>query len=112
MPDPVKLDTSFGSYATTYEVKDGQLVFTRKLVQNAATIPVEQYNSVRSFLKRSELLSRRRWCWQENERGSLRSCRQNFRLQFVLQGRPPGVLQLAHVELNYFLAVAFNSQTI
>jgi hypothetical protein len=52
MPDPVKLDTSFGSYATTYEVKDGQLIFTRKLVQNAATIPVEQYNSVRSFFEK------------------------------------------------------------
>jgi transglutaminase-like putative cysteine protease len=52
MPDAVKLDTSFGSYATTYEVKDGQLVFTRKLIQNAATIPVEQYNSVRSFFEK------------------------------------------------------------
>lgn len=52
MPDTVKLDTSFGSYATTYEVKDGQLVFTRKLVQKAAVIPVEQYNSVRSFFEK------------------------------------------------------------
>ena len=52
MPDPVKLVTSFGSYATTYEVKDGQLLFTRKLIQSAATIPVEQYNSVRSFFEK------------------------------------------------------------
>jgi Domain of Unknown Function with PDB structure (DUF3857)/Transglutaminase-like superfamily len=52
MPDPVKLDTSFGSYATTYEVKDGQLIFTRKLIQNAAIIPVDQYNSVRGFFER------------------------------------------------------------
>lgn len=52
MPDAVKLDTSFGTYATTYEVKDGQLVFTRKLVQRAGTIPVEQYNSVRSFFEK------------------------------------------------------------
>jgi hypothetical protein len=52
MPDPVKLETSFGSYATNYELKDGQLVFTRKLVQHAATIPVEQYNSVRSFFEK------------------------------------------------------------
>lgn len=52
MPDPVKLDTSFGSYATTYEVKDGQFVFTRKLIQSAATIPAEQYNSARSFFER------------------------------------------------------------
>lgn len=52
MPDAVKLSTAFGSYATTYEVKDGHLVFTRKLVQSAATIPVEQYASVRSFFER------------------------------------------------------------
>lgn len=52
MPDAVKLDTAFGSYATTYEVKDGQLVFTRKLVQRASTIPVEQYASVRIFFEK------------------------------------------------------------
>src|SRR5947207_11626734 len=52
MPDAVKLDTAFGSYATSYEVKDGALVFRRKLVQRATTIPVEQYNSVRSFFER------------------------------------------------------------
>ena len=52
MPDPVKLETSFGSYATTYEVKDGQLLFTRKLVQRASTIPVDGYASVRSFFQK------------------------------------------------------------
>ncbi len=52
MPDAVKLDTAFGSYATSYDVKDGELIFSRKLVQRATTIPVEQYNSVRSFFER------------------------------------------------------------
>lgn len=52
VPDAVKLDTDFGSYATSYEVKDGELVFSRKLVQRAITIPVAQYNSVRSFFER------------------------------------------------------------
>jgi transglutaminase-like putative cysteine protease len=52
MPDAVKLDTSFGSYSTNYEVKDGQLIFTRKLVQKAATIPADQYSSVRSFFEK------------------------------------------------------------
>ena len=52
LPDAVKLDAPFGSYATTYEVKEGNLVFTRKLVQRAATIPAEQYNSVRSFFEK------------------------------------------------------------
>jgi Domain of Unknown Function with PDB structure (DUF3857)/Transglutaminase-like superfamily len=52
MPDPVKLETSFGSYSTSYEAKDGRLVFTRRLVQKGATIPVEQYDSVRKFFER------------------------------------------------------------
>jgi len=52
MPDPIKLDAPFGSYSTTYEMKEGQLVFTRKLTQRAATIPVEQYNTVRTFFEK------------------------------------------------------------
>jgi len=51
LPDPVKLDAPFGTYAATYAVKDGQLQFTRTLVQHAATIPVEQYATVRSFFE-------------------------------------------------------------
>lgn len=52
LPDAVKLDTTFGSYATNYEVKDGHLVFTRKLVQKAGTIPVAQYAAVRTFFEK------------------------------------------------------------
>jgi hypothetical protein len=52
MPDPLKIDTSFGTYATTYDVKDGNLVFTRTLVQRATTIPVEEYQKVRTFYER------------------------------------------------------------
>jgi hypothetical protein len=52
LPDPVKLDTPFGSYATRYEVKDGALVFTRSLVTKAATVPVEQYGRVREFFEK------------------------------------------------------------
>jgi len=52
MPDAVKLDTAFGSYSTNYEVKDGQLIFTRKLIQKAATIPADQYGAVRSFFEK------------------------------------------------------------
>jgi len=52
LPDPMKLDTSFGSYAINYEVKGNELLFTRKLVQKAGTIPVEQYNAVRSFFEK------------------------------------------------------------
>ena len=49
LPDPLKLDTPFGSYKTSYSVKDDELIFTRNLTQLAATIPVAQYQLVRSF---------------------------------------------------------------
>lgn len=52
MPEPLKLETDFGSYAATYEMKDNQLVFRRTLVQQAATIPAEKYKSVREFYGR------------------------------------------------------------
>jgi hypothetical protein len=37
---------------SNYEVKGDELVFTRKLVQKASTIPVEQYNIVRTFFEK------------------------------------------------------------
>jgi hypothetical protein len=52
LPDVVRLDTTFGSYKTSYEVKDGALTFTRTLAQRAGTIPAEQYQSVRSFFEK------------------------------------------------------------
>jgi Domain of Unknown Function with PDB structure (DUF3857)/Transglutaminase-like superfamily len=52
LPDPVKLDAPFGSYKTSYEVKNGELFFTRALSQQAATIPAEQYETVRKFFER------------------------------------------------------------
>ncbi|HVF55548.1 MAG TPA: DUF3857 domain-containing transglutaminase family protein [Pyrinomonadaceae bacterium] len=52
MPEPTKLDSAFGTYTAGYEMKDGQLVFKRTLVQRAATIPAEQYAAVRNFFGR------------------------------------------------------------
>jgi transglutaminase-like putative cysteine protease len=52
LPDAVRLDTPFGTYATTYVVKDGQLHFTRSLVLRGAIIPVAEYAKVRSFFER------------------------------------------------------------
>ena len=49
MPDAVSLETPFGNYKTSYTAKDGKLVFTRKLVMNKTTVPVEKYNSVKDF---------------------------------------------------------------
>lgn len=52
MPDPLKLDTPFGNYTASYDVKDGQLLFTRKLTMRAMTIPATDYATVRSFFER------------------------------------------------------------
>jgi len=52
LPDPLKIDGPFGSYKTTYEVKNNELLFTRTLAQRAGTIPAAQYQTVRSFFER------------------------------------------------------------
>ena len=52
LPDPLKIEAAFGSYKTTYEVKDGELIFTRTLAQRAGVIQVDQYQSVRSFFEK------------------------------------------------------------
>ncbi|MCA1557875.1 MAG: DUF3858 domain-containing protein, partial [Acidobacteria bacterium] len=52
MPDALKIETPFGNYTATYEVKEGHLLFKRTLSMRAMTIPVEQYSAVRSFFER------------------------------------------------------------
>jgi hypothetical protein len=49
LPDAVKINSEFGTYTASYEVKDGQLLYTRSLVQRAAVVPVEKYKDIRSF---------------------------------------------------------------
>jgi Domain of Unknown Function with PDB structure (DUF3857)/Transglutaminase-like superfamily len=51
LPDPVKLQTAFGSYTTSYEVKNNELVFKRSLSQQATTIAAADYESVRKFFE-------------------------------------------------------------
>ena len=52
LPDATSLDTPFGTYSTSYEVKDGQLTFKRALAQRAMIVPVAEYAAVRSFYER------------------------------------------------------------
>lgn len=52
LPDAVSLDTSFGTYKTSYDVKDGQLIFKRTMVQKAMTVPVQDYALVRTFFEK------------------------------------------------------------
>lgn len=49
MPSPVNLETTFGKYTTTYEVKANKLYFTRAYVLNRALLPVEKYSIAREF---------------------------------------------------------------
>ena len=51
VPEAVKIQTSFGSYVTSYEVKDNQLVFKRQLSQQAVTIAPADYEVVRKFFE-------------------------------------------------------------
>lgn len=51
LPDPVKIETAFGSYMTSYEVKDRQLIFKRQLSQRAAVIPAAEYAVVKKFFE-------------------------------------------------------------
>jgi Domain of Unknown Function with PDB structure (DUF3857)/Transglutaminase-like superfamily len=52
LPDAVKLVTSFGSYKTSYEVQNSELIFARALAVRSGTISPDQYNSVRSFFEK------------------------------------------------------------
>ena len=49
MPDAVNLETPFGKYTTSYEVKENKLYFTRSLMTKRMTVPVEKYGSVKDF---------------------------------------------------------------
>jgi hypothetical protein len=52
VPDAEKLDAPFGRYSTSYEVKDGHLVFKREFEVRAVTVPAEHYQGVRAFFDR------------------------------------------------------------
>jgi hypothetical protein len=49
LPEGAKIDAAFGSYQSSYETKNGQLTFWRKLEVRAETIPPERYAEVRDF---------------------------------------------------------------
>ena len=52
MPDAVTLDTPFGKYKSSYEVKNGKLVYNRSMILTRSTIPVEKYGAVREFFSK------------------------------------------------------------
>jgi hypothetical protein len=52
LPDAQKLETPFGKYVSSCEVKDGELVFARSLEIRSGTVPADRYPSVREFFER------------------------------------------------------------
>jgi hypothetical protein len=49
LPDAVKLETAFGTFHTNYEVKDGVLHFTRRMILRGAIVPASDYEKVKNF---------------------------------------------------------------
>lgn len=52
VPEPTKLETQFGKYDATYEVKDDHILFKRSLKLNRSTVPADNYSSIRDFFGR------------------------------------------------------------
>jgi hypothetical protein len=52
LPAAVKIETSFGTYGSSFEVTNGLLIFTRNISMRRAVVPADQYSEVRSFFQR------------------------------------------------------------
>lgn len=52
MPEPVTISVPFGSYETTYEVKEGKLHYSRSMIMKRTLVPVEKYESIRQFFSK------------------------------------------------------------
>lgn len=52
VPEAVKIETGFGTYATNYEVKENKLHFTRSLTMKRGVVSVDRYKEVRDFFTR------------------------------------------------------------
>ncbi|RYE36632.1 MAG: DUF3857 domain-containing protein [Sphingobacteriaceae bacterium] len=51
-PRNVKVETPFGQYQATVELKDGKLIYNRKLQLNAGTYPAETYRELTDFYEK------------------------------------------------------------
>lgn len=52
MPDPVAIESPFGTYSVTFEHKGDKVIFTRSLDLKRMNVPAAQYDSVRGFFGR------------------------------------------------------------
>jgi len=51
MPENKSLDTPFGTFDTTYELKENQLHYSRVYLRNSGTFPKEEYNNYQQLQK-------------------------------------------------------------
>lgn len=52
MPEATSLESAFGKYSATYEVKDDYLIYNRSLKLDRAKIPADKYHTVENFFGR------------------------------------------------------------
>ncbi len=52
VPDDAKLETSFGTYTTTYQINANKLKFTREFTMKRSRLPVEKYSVAREFFSK------------------------------------------------------------
>lgn len=48
-PDNISLETPFGKYQASYEVKNGKIIYQRSMILTRSLIPADKYASVREF---------------------------------------------------------------
>jgi hypothetical protein len=51
-PENLNMETAFGKYSTTFEVKENKLTFTRILTMKRSTVAVDKYATVRDFFSK------------------------------------------------------------
>lgn len=60
MPAPIQLQSKFGSYTTSVVLKDGKLLYCRKLAFHAGRIPAAQWNDLVAFVDEVSKADRRK----------------------------------------------------
>jgi hypothetical protein len=51
IPDPIALETPYGTYQSQIEIKDKQAIYIRKVKWNKGTFPAEEYENIRNYFK-------------------------------------------------------------
>ncbi|REJ77940.1 MAG: DUF3857 domain-containing protein [Acidobacteria bacterium] len=52
IPENASIETPFGSYSTKFEIKDGKLLYERRMQLENRIVPAEKYSTVRDFFSK------------------------------------------------------------